>query len=597
MKIYYLLGNNAKITPISGDRISELNIIKALSKVADIYYNNTLYKGGNIAGAGNKILKPRQDCDLYYIRANTSVLNMIPKNKLVYFASPFNKIAFEKAVCITTYSDSWTKKMKENYDFPYSMYPNSFPGKTIKTINQVIDPIFYKNKDEKIVSSIRKEVGGSFILGHFGRVSDSCFPHVLLRAMPKLITECPGIKFLFATSDKYKKVLIGSKKYRSQAKNIIFKKFDYKNVPDAISACDATIYTYIDRQGHFAGSMKVLESMARGVPIILPKYDARVDELGSDYPFFFKNVEILDPKSGEKLRNPPDYVINDFIKKVKMAYNKKFAKKIGEKIKRRSMDYNIKNSAKKLKKTFLDIKSKANDMKKFNANIIINTYKGDQKLLVEAVNSCLKQNDCNIKLIVSTVAGDPSIETLKGFDLELVVSRVPSIYGQLNAATKKITEEWWCYMSGNDLAYPDKMRLEISKCIKNNAKICYSAYDISNGGKKVRTQQFPEYSFEKNLEGNFITDVATMHKDVLDKYGPFSEDFDNLGYWDFWLRVGKDHPEYFIYNSIPTFLYKVSNESRHIIRSKDKEWKKRELEDRRVMLKRFGPLRGKYKIK
>ena len=129
-------------------------------------------------------------------------------------------------------------------------------------------------------------------------------------------------------------------------------------------------------------------------------------------------------------------------------------------------------------------------MIKYSANIIINTYQGDQDDLVRAVNSCLNQAKCTIKLIVSTVEGDPSISTLNGFDLKIIKSKKPGIYSQLNTALEEITEDWWCYMSGNDIAYPDKLYSEIKACEKKNAKICYSAYDryqkITGSIKKKR---------------------------------------------------------------------------------------------------------------
>ena len=150
-------------------------------------------------------------------------------------------------------------------------------------------------------------------------------------------------------------------------------------------------------------------------------------------------------------------------------------------------------------------------------------------------------------------------------------------------------------MSGNDIAYPNKLRSEIETCIKNNAKICYSGfdrYDVSSGKKK--SMRFKKYSFKAHLEGNYVTDVATMHKSVSDEYGPFSAEVDNMGYWEFWLRVGQEHPEYFVYNPASTFKYIVSEDSRHVKRKSDPEWVKREFEDRVRMLSKFGPLRGAY---
>lgn len=230
------------------------------------------------------------------------------------------------------------------------------------------------------------------------------------------------------------------------------------------------------------------------------------------------------------------------------------------------------------------------------ATIIVCTYKGNQLHLGQAVESYLRQKGCDIHLVISTVDGDESLNTLANFDVEFVTQKYPSIYEQLNNATSFVKSDWWCYMSGNDIALPTKVESEINMCLTTDKKICYSAYNVVDSELNfIRRAQFSEeYTFEKNLEGNFVADTSMIHRSVSDAYLPFSEEFDNLGYWDFWLRIGSKHPEWFVYNPEPTWNYRVDDESRHVQRSKDADWEKRELEDRRQMLKRFGPLRGKY---
>ena len=65
-------------------------------------------------------------------------------------------------------------------------------------------------------------------------------------------------------------------------------------------------------------------------------------------------------------------------------------------------------------------------------------------------------------------------------------------------ATKYIKNDWWCYMSGNDVALPNKLKDEISLCESENKKICYSAYNVVDENLNfIRTNQFQDsYSFE-----------------------------------------------------------------------------------------------------
>ena len=147
--------------------------------------------------------------------------------------------------------------------------------------------------------------------------------------------------------------------------------------------------------------------------------------------------------------------------------------------------------------------------------------------------------------------------------------------------------------------YKNKMHQEISCCLLNNALICYSSFDMIdlNTNETKQLNFLPNYDFNEHLKGNFVYDLATMHRSVIERYGPFSEEFDNLGFWDFWLRIGKDHPEYFTYNKKPTFKYIVSNDSRSQKRKQDQKWREIEFNERKKMLLRFGELRGKYSNK
>ena len=83
------------------------------------------------------------------------------------------------------------------------------------------------------------------------------------------------------------KVLEGLKQWFHVQENI-----DQTLVASAIAACDATIYNQ-DEIGNFAGSLKVMESMALGVPIIATKLRAREIELGQDYPSFGRMISMI----------------------------------------------------------------------------------------------------------------------------------------------------------------------------------------------------------------------------------------------------------------------------------------------------------------
>ena len=365
LKIYYLLSKCPRLTPTSGDRISEINIIKAISVFADVYYNGTLYEGGKIVEGHSEVLTPHNNYDLYYIRANPSVARKVPSDRLVYFSTPFNLDIFKNSLALTTYTDSWTNDMKGDFSLTRSIYPREYQGfiqkKNIFTINQVIDPIFYRKKDS-LIKEFREREDAEFLLGLFGRVAKSCFPHLILQSIPEIRKVIPNFKVLVGTSDKHALKIKEDKRYSEAAKNLIFRSFVYENMPSAIASCDATFYPYIDHQGEFAGSMKVLESMAVGTPIIAPEYLARKEELGDGYPLFLRTICRKDfSKSGGYSYS--EAVVSEFIEKILMLKDESFKRKISKNLVDKSLDYSIKSSSIKLDKTFTkiyDLRGKSN---------------------------------------------------------------------------------------------------------------------------------------------------------------------------------------------------------------------------------------------
>ncbi|HGF7518474.1 TPA: glycosyltransferase, partial [Vibrio cholerae] len=97
-----------------------------------------------------------------------------------------------------------------------------------------------------------------------------------------------------------------------------------------------------DATGHIAGSLKVLEAMAAGVPILLPRYDARVDELGEEYPFFWD----LEPGTSICDSNQNDFF--DKLNKI-MSLNDEEKSQISIYLKQRAQRHSKENVAKIIK--------------------------------------------------------------------------------------------------------------------------------------------------------------------------------------------------------------------------------------------------------
>jgi glycosyltransferase involved in cell wall biosynthesis len=232
-----------------------------------------------------------------------------------------------------------------------------------------------------------------------------------------------------------------------------------------------------------------------------------------------------------------------------------------------------------------------------NASVIINTFNGNQKWLLDAVMSYVNQLDINVQIIISTVVGDKSIETLKEIPgVEFCINKKPGIYSQLNNALPLIKNEWFCYAAGDDIAVETKVRDEINACKSSGAKICASGFFITDSNLKETNRYGTDmkYDISEHLSRNMISDCALMHSSLIKRYGPFDPSCGNHGFWDFWLRIGKEHPEYFLLDKTPRWHYRQHSDAKHAARKRDSAKIDKNERERKVMLKKHLDLLKKY---
>jgi len=300
-RIYYLLSNQTKLEPISGDRINEMGVIRALSKNFDVFYNGVLCTPECVSfGREDGVLTiPKAgEYDLTYVRANKDVF-LKAKGRKFWFASPYDKECFDAADGIVCMTAAWKRRLSsynaDDYDYFDETYPRDMqPPKKCFLFPQVVKIPDHSEQSSEEVSVEYPKMGwlrqlfqrrrnaepieAPFVIRHFGPVRDSNYPHQLVRELKsdvslqkKLVAECVG----------------PGKKLKVPAPIKSLGRLPQEQAMDLLRTSDAIWYNQ-HRSGNIAGSLKVLEAMAYGVPILSPRWDARVDELGPDYPFFWK---------------------------------------------------------------------------------------------------------------------------------------------------------------------------------------------------------------------------------------------------------------------------------------------------------------------
>ena len=184
-------------------------------------------------------------------------------------------------------------------------------------------------------------------------------------------------------------------------------------------------------------------------------------------------------------------------------------------------------------------------------SIVIPVYNAE-KFLDECINSALSQLYPNIEIIiVNDGSTDKSASILNNYknDLIIINKKNGGTASALNAGIKKMSGDWFKWLSADDLLKEDaveKLVLEIKKLGKDAENcIIYSNYDlIDENGKIIDTFVEPNYNsldtFQRNVilldhfYGNGTTSI--IHKSIFEKCGFFDE---SLGYkddYEFWLR-------------------------------------------------------------
>jgi len=218
-------------------------------------------------------------------------------------------------------------------------------------------------------------------------------------------------------------------------------------------------------------------------------------------------------------------------------------------------------------------------------SVIVNSYNEGEKLFRRTIESIKESSNVDLQIVVSTVKGDNCIGWTKDYDVTLIINEKPGIFEQINATIPHLTGDYITYFSSNDKMSKYKLKIESDILKKTNKKVCYSSYNRIELDNTKNVKKFYDYSYEKHLTGNFVSDCSMVTKDVFLKYTPFRTEYGNHAYHDLWLRIYEGEGNVFVYNQIPTWDYIVTENSSHYKRSKDPKRKQENELSRQEMLK------------
>ncbi|MBS3648524.1 glycosyltransferase [Pseudaminobacter sp. 19-2017] len=286
LKIYALHSNRPKLGSTAGDLINEGRFLTSLSQFADVYYNGQLFRPDqpDFGLTAEEIVVPTSGYDLYYVRSNPDVFAQLPHPKIA-MAYPYNETVFQTADALVVTTEAWRRGLT-----PYSernMFSEPMrewygveivAPKHIINIKQTLDTHFLPEPVEHDVIEARARMTFGKAIGFFGRIDSNTFPYILLSAYKDVIRSHPEIRF----------VVGGTVRIPLDREIVRVPRMPHEQMPAMLTACMATA-TDEGNDSRFLGSGKVLDSMARSVPVIAYKSPTRVEQLGDYYPLYYED--------------------------------------------------------------------------------------------------------------------------------------------------------------------------------------------------------------------------------------------------------------------------------------------------------------------
>ena len=321
LKIYVALASQKDLSRQAGDVLNEIETYKKFSSFGEVYYNGQLIQWGdpNYGIEPRELSIPNEKYDLYYLRNAPQLYDQCP-GPLLIMGYPYDSDVWSNVDGIVVTNHSWkefletfnSKSKQERKQDPW--YPNSIvQPKHIVVFEQSLATHIKPQQNSKITKMYRCSFGSGFNIGFLGRVDPTCYPHQAIAAINKIRSKDNRVTFTFLGNIRDVEIPNWVQTYYRQP----MERMSY-----VISAFDCLIYDQ-DMTGHYMGSNKCLEAMACGVPILVRRYNARIEQFGENYPLYYddsKEAEYLIMKLKEDTSFASD--ISEYLLKQSTNYLK-----------------------------------------------------------------------------------------------------------------------------------------------------------------------------------------------------------------------------------------------------------------------------------
>lgn len=184
-----------------------------------------------------------------------------------------------------------------------------------------------------------------------------------------------------------------------------------------------------------------------------------------------------------------------------------------------------------------------------------------------AIASALSQTHPNVEVIVVNDGSTTCTEKVMPYLDRITYIEKPNggTASALNQGIKNMTGDYFCWLSSDDVFYPEKVEVQLKKMEELNLSVSYTDYYPIDGNGEIFAPLQGVYvpgriPFLQRMQiGNIINGCSVMiHKKVFKEVGVFDDTLPYTHDYDLWLRILHNHEFYYIPQ--PLLLYRVHPE-------------------------------------
>ncbi|SDW80253.1 Glycosyl transferase family 2 [Marininema mesophilum] len=218
----------------------------------------------------------------------------------------------------------------------------------------------------------------------------------------------------------------------------------------------------------------------------------------------------------------------------------------------------------------------------------------------QSIESALNQTYSTIEVIVVNDGSTKYTEKVHPFlhRIHYIEKSNGGTASALNKGIHHMTGNYFCWLSSDDVFYPEKVEVQLKKMEAIHSKVSYANYYPINEKGEIFAGLQGVYvpgrvPFIRRMQiGNIINGCSVMiHRSVFSEIGLFDDTLPYTHDYDMWLRILHHHE--FFYLPEPLLLYRVHEEmgtKKHaqVISAEIRKVKQRHASSMKILFNHFG---------